>query len=261
MDCRQSLLVAFGLAWGTCGCVTTEKRPTPPPTPDNVPEHAVKREPTGPKRNPRPETLVEIGTGSLKDAARPDQSPAEQSKLYEQASKAFNQALQINPECLPALVGLCHLYTQSDDYDRAMDAYRKALEKAPRDASLWMDLGMCMIRKKDFESAVRYLQKVTELEPDNRRVLPALGFCLALTGRRDESVACLARVYGPAQAHVKVARVLLRIDREDMARQHLQMALQTNPNLPDARAMLAQLEAGTSLPGQDGGEAFVPVSE
>jgi Flp pilus assembly protein TadD len=251
MDCRQSLLVALGMALGSCGCVNTDKRPTPP-VPDNGPEqHVVRKEPSGPKRAPQPETLVKMAAYFLDDAARVDITPARQMDLRDQARKAYQQALQIDPTSLPALTGLGRFYTQIGDFDRAGETYRKALEKHPREASLWNDLGMCMIRKKDFESAVRYLQKASELEPENRRYLPSLGFCLALTGRHDESVACLARVYGPAQAHIRVARVLVRMNRDDLARQHLHLALQMSPNLPDARTMLAQLDGGVRPAGND----------
>jgi hypothetical protein len=83
MDCRQSLLVALGLAWGSCGCVNTDKRPTPPPAADPVPEHAVKREASGPKRNPQPDTLVKMATYFMDDAARPDITPSRQMDLHD----------------------------------------------------------------------------------------------------------------------------------------------------------------------------------
>src|SRR4029077_15655953 len=97
------------------------------------------------------------------DAARVDVTPARQMDLRDQARKAYQQALQLDPTYLPPLAGLGRFYTQIGDFDRAGETYRKALEKHPRECSLWNDLGMCMIRKKDFEAAVRYLQQAYEL--------------------------------------------------------------------------------------------------
>src|SRR5438128_6113713 len=261
MDCRQSLVVALGVALGSMGCVGTPVRPPLPPAPaDAMPPAVTKKDGDGPKRTPKPGTLVAWAECREADAAKVENDAAAQNRLRDAARKHYQEALQIDANYLPAWIGLARVHRDLGDYDRALDTYRKGLEKYPREVGLWVDLGMCQARNKDFDGAIRSLQTAVELDPENRQAMQTLGFCLARSGRFEQSLAYLTKTMGQANAHLHVARMVQHLQEKgslqpqaahDLCRRHLQLALQANPNLVAAREMLTQLDA----PGANGPSA------
>ncbi len=248
MDCRLSFFLAFGVAWGCGGCVGADKRLAPPAEP---PPHLVKKEASGPKRAPKASTMTAWAACKAAEADKPDLPAADQEKLRDEARKAFQQALQIDPQYVPAFQGLAKLNVDMGDFNRALEIYRKALDKHPKAAALWFDLGICLGRTKDFDQAIRCLRAAAELEPEDRRLHKTLAVFLARAGRFDEGVACLLNVESPAQAHLHAAQMALYLQRKghlaaesanNLCRRHLQAALHHDPRLAEARALLAQLE-------------------
>ena len=253
MDCRTSLLVALCLALGS-GCVHTPQRlPQPNVPPQNPPQSfsnaaskagaaqvAIQKPKDGPKRAPLPGTVVALAILKEREADK-TQDVGLQRKLYDQARQFYQEALDIDASHRDAFQGLARVYTRLEDYDRAFTTYHKALEKNPKDHGLWIDLGMCHNRKKDFNEAIPCFQKALDLDPQNLQYIQTLGFTLARAGQTDQSLALLTRTMGAPLAHYNVARMMLHMGQADAGRQHLQIALQINPNLEPAQEMLASL--------------------
>jgi tetratricopeptide (TPR) repeat protein len=194
------------------------------------------------KRLPKPETMVSWAIVREREAEKLNQNPTLQLELREQARRAYNVAISLDANHLPAYAGLARLYDQMEDYDKALETFHKTLERFPKEASLWYDLGMCHCRRKDWTQAIKALQKALDLDPENRQMMQTLGFTLARAGQIDESLVYFRRAVGPAQAHFNVARMLLHTQQVDACKQHLQMALQANPNFEGARQLLLALD-------------------
>ncbi len=201
----------------------------------------------GPKRNPLPST--EIAFGKLKEAEADSEAakkqPEMQAGLRDDARKAYQAALKLDPNNLEAQRCLGRLYAKMGDYERAQDAYKKVMAKHPQDAGLWFDLGMCHNRRKDFSESVRCFTKALELEPENREYQRQLGFTLAWTGQVDQGLTYLTRVHGAALAHFKIACMFDQKEQRQPAIQHLRLALHANSELREARELLAALENKT----------------
>jgi tetratricopeptide (TPR) repeat protein len=241
MDCRRSLLVALCLAGFCSGCVT--RSITPPGGMEMLAAvDSDKIKPYKSKRAPSVDLAVAYAAYSARGAEQPSATPAQQQTMREQARKAYQEALQIDPNCKEAHLGLGRLYVQAKEHDKALEVFQKALKKHPKEAALWYEQGICLCRKKDFKAAAESLHKAHTLQPENREYGTQLGLCLARAGRTDEGVACLSRVLGPAEAHFNVARMLDHLNQPDMARRHLQLALQRKPDHAGAAQMLGQLE-------------------
>jgi tetratricopeptide (TPR) repeat protein len=225
MDCRKSLLLALSLALGGAGCVSSP--------------------------NLKARTEVAFADFKVRDAtSRPELAPGQKEATYDQARVAYQRALEVDPNCKEAYAGLARLYATVGRDDKAVDTFRKVLKKYPREAPLWLDLGMCYSRKKDWPAAVDCLSKAHELDPDKRVYTWALGVTLARVGKCQQSVACLAQAMPQAEAEYNEARILLRLGQDELGRQYLNLALQTNPALVGARDLLAQLEGRGSERGQ-----------
>jgi tetratricopeptide (TPR) repeat protein len=242
MDCRMSVLAALILAVGS-GCVTTQpSAQTPVNAPEPPPQVAIQKTKDGPKRPPLPGTVVALATIKEREADK-IKDAAQQIKLYDEARQYYQDALSIDATYRDAVQGLARVYTRMDDYEHAFEIYRKALDKTPKDHGMWFDLGMCHSRKKELAQAVGCFQKALELSPENRSYMKTLGFMLARTGQTEQSLVLLTRVMGTALAHYNIALMMEHLGQPDQCRKHLQLALQTNPNLDQARTMLADLDS------------------
>jgi Tfp pilus assembly protein PilF len=242
MDCRKTLLVALSLASTGLGCIGSTNLLKPKEDPP--PEAAVTKEADLPRRTPKASTCVAIGNFRAKEAANPVATPVQRQLMNEQAERSYQQALNIDPRCGAAYLGLAEVYRAEGNDAKALETYQKGLKKLPKDASLWFALGMCHSRQKQWEPALKELQTAARLDPENHRYATTLGFALARAGRYSESIACFTPVVGKAQAHYKVAQMARHMKQTTLSKEHLRLALQEKPDLEEARKMLAQLEGG-----------------
>ena len=241
MDCRisSSLLVA-SLVLGS-GCVTTQTAQNPSSPVEAPPQGAVIKEASGPKRLPLPGTVVALAVMKEREA-NATHDPAKQIKMYDEARQYFQDALQIDPKYRDAIQGLARVYTRMDDFPHALGIYQKALDKNPKDHGLWFDMGMCYCRKRELPKAVPCFQKALELDPENHQYMTTLGLTLARQGQTEQSLALLTRSMGAALAHYNVARMMQHMGQTDACRQQLELALRLNPDLDQARGMLAAMQ-------------------
>jgi Tfp pilus assembly protein PilF len=260
MDCRRLLLLAPWVLGCLPGC--SHEVVTVPIVPPNVAAQPASVKPTAvavapvtkeadlPPRQPKAATCVAGGDFFAREAVVPGHTKPEQEHCREEARKAYQQALSIDPNHLPGYLGLARLYIQMEDYPHAVATYRSALKVAPRDASLWFELGMCYGRQKDWSGGLEGLTKAAELDPENRRYVNTLGYALAWVGRYPDSLQCFGRVMSEAKAHYNLARVLQRQQQTDLARQHLQLALQQDPQDSESQELLAVVEGRPAAPLQ-----------
>jgi tetratricopeptide (TPR) repeat protein len=264
MDCRKTLVLALCLLAGTTGCVTTGTQtpptgPTPPPTDAGAAPSKVEKtaEAQQPKRKPKAATCVAFGDFRLHEALDPHTKPAERDHSLDQARKAYQQALEIDPNYKPAYAALARYYLEVEDPERALATFQKALQRFPKDASFWFDLGMAYARNKNWNPALENMGKALELEPENREYLKAMGFCLARAGRDQDSLACLSKVMRPAEAHYYIARMHQHLKQDELSKQHLILAVQADPNFTPAQELLVRLQEGPpATPAQVGTVSF-----
>ncbi|HEX5273317.1 MAG TPA: tetratricopeptide repeat protein [Gemmataceae bacterium] len=238
MDCRKTLVLALGLS-GVAGCVPDNSVRPPPGAPPALVEKA-----KDPPRHPpkHPETLIALGNFYATSAESAPQGSAQQERLFDQARKQYEQALEIDANCLAAFEALGKLHVKMGDPDGAVTWYRKGLEKQPKEASLWLDLGMCHARRKDWPPAIDALRRAADLDPENRQNWNMLGSCLVRAGHPDEAFAAFRKGGGEARAHYHMAFMLHHMKQDDEARSHLQAALQADPRFEAAERLLAQLD-------------------
>ena len=264
MDGRTSLVLALCLVTGVLGCTpqgtlplvsssNAAPKPVPPPaapaaTADLPPDD-------GRPKKPHASTFVAAGQLAEKSAEDAARTAADRANLLEQARKAYQQAIATDPNYLPAYTALAHLYLAQGDQERCFATYQKVLKAHPKEASLWFGLGMCYSRLRRWDEAVANLRKAHDLDPDNRPYANTLGYCLARAGRYEESLACFRGLVGEAQAQYNLARMLHHMNRDDLSRQHLQLALHADPQLAPARDLLAQLSGAAPA-----GSGVVPAS-
>lgn len=265
MDCRRPVALALSLLAGTAGCshqAASVPQAAAKPTPVAAAPKPETYDPEAMKRAPKPETFVAYGDYAAREAAGA-QTPAEQEQVRERARKAYQEALKLDPNNVPALRSLARLYASSGDYARAKETSEAALAQAPNDAALWFDLGMTYARTKDWAAAIAHMAHAIELDPENRSYHRYLGYTYARAGRNDDSLAEFTRYEGEAKAHYCLAQMLEHLGQFDACKMHLQVALAKDPGLTPATDMLVRLSgakpAATVAAAPAGGAAIQTV--
>ncbi len=256
MDCRRTLWLGLGFLAAAAGCqhdfrmnpvAPTPQVQTSAPAPAEVqavpPNAVVRRESDLPKKTPHASTCVAAGDCLAQQALAPDIGETAKTDCQERARKAYQQALSIDPHCLPAYQALAALYVAMKDHAHAVATYQKAAQKFPNAPSVFYELGMCHGGEKEWDQAIRNLARAAELDPENRKIVDALGWMQARAGRYDDSLATFMKVHDEPEAHYKLAWMLQYLNEIDLCKQHLRAALDKEPGMQKAQALLAQLNA------------------
>lgn len=104
-----------------------------------------------------------------------------------EAEKAFNMALEADPENEEALTGLAKLYTDLGDSKRAAEKLKAIANKAPNERTL-AALAQQYEELNNFKEAADALKKLRELAPDNPKIAAALARDLMFSDQLDEAL-------------------------------------------------------------------------
>jgi tetratricopeptide (TPR) repeat protein len=250
----RKLALAVGLAASCAGCVTETK--TVPVSPETLAKMPGIKEAEAPKREPQANTWLALGQLHETRAGDPQKAPFEQAESRDEARKAYQKAIELNPKNSDAYVCLANLYLKQEDAERALTVYQRGLQLNPNAAALWYEQGLVHCRRKDLGAGLKCLAKAHELEPDNRKLALDYGLCLARAGNAQQAVVVLSKVMSPADANYNVARMMLHNGQSDLARQYAQVAIAARPAHPGATQLMAALDRPARLQGPsfaDGG--------
>ncbi len=251
---EKRLLVSICLMAALAGCTRQQTAQGPGDFPRD--EKLVKVDPSKYEKLVKVEKANEEPTGKPKYAAtcvtaarcleqvgdKVDNDPAFRKLRYEQARREYDRALEIEPKCLPAMFGLARLHDKQGQYDQAVKAYQRCLKQDANAAAIWFEFGMCWGRQKQWNQAVECMHKAATLDPTNTSYANHVGFALARAERYSDSLAYFTRTVGEAQANLNVAMMAERLGRKDLCRHCLHAALQINPEMAEARQLLAKLD-------------------
>jgi Flp pilus assembly protein TadD len=247
MSCRKWSVV-LAVAVSCAGCVTETKSVTV--SSNDVAKFKDVKETEYPKRDPQPLTYVSMGQCKEANASDPKLQPVQQEQLRDDARRAYQKAIDLNPKCIEAHVALANWHLKQEDYDRALAVYQKAVKTNPSAPTLWYEQGVIYCQRKDFTNALLCLGKAHQLDPQDRHVATQYGLCLARAGKPQEAVTILCKVMNKADANYDVARMMNHLQQPDLCRQYLTAALQERPTHLPAQQLLAQLNgsAGPQAP-------------
>jgi Tfp pilus assembly protein PilF len=176
---------------------------------------------------------------------------------FAEAEAKYQAALKSSPHDLNTMVGLARCYDRQGKSAQAIETYSKAAKHHPKSSLVQNDLGLCYARQRSTDNAVQHLKKAIDLQPDNIRYYNNLATVLVEAGRADEAVQQLSRVNSTAIAHYNVACLLHRQGKVEQSAVHLRLALAQDPNLHQARELLASMH---SMPSQETRVSALPVS-
>jgi Flp pilus assembly protein TadD len=108
-------------------------------------------------------------------------------KQYEDAIKAHNNALKIDPNYCEAWVNMGVTYRKKGDYDKAEDCYNKAMLIDPNDPQLWSNLGSLHMVKGENDKAITEFEKALTLDNTMSATYANYAHSLAIAGRFEDA--------------------------------------------------------------------------
>jgi tetratricopeptide (TPR) repeat protein len=161
---------------------------------------------------------------------------------FAKALDNYTKALELEPSNVPALLSTARLYERQQQHEEATDFFRKAIAVNP-DAVTYNELAMAYHAQGRSVEAKEAIQKAIQMDATNPRYRNNLAGMLVAEGRSDEAVKSLEQMFDPAVANYNVAYLHYNNQNLAGAQQHLQVAMQLDPNLSQARELANQIAA------------------
>ncbi len=109
---------------------------------------------------------------------------------YEEALKAIDEALTINPNNEVAWVNKGNALSRMNDYRSALKAFNAALRANPRYEVAWNNKGNTLARLGRYREALKCYEFAIQIDSGYRGAWVNKGFVLAKLGEYDEAVKC-----------------------------------------------------------------------
>jgi Flp pilus assembly protein TadD len=165
---------------------------------------------------------------------------------YSGAMDNYTKALEKDPSNLPAMESVARLHMRQQQYIQAIDVYQRVVQVSPT-AEHYAELANAQHLAGKLTEAQATIQKAISLDPNVARYHNNLAGVLVAMGRSDEAVTQLQKVYPASIANYNVAYLHYNNKNMAAAQQHLQTALQSDPNLAEARTLLAAMSTNKGV--------------
>jgi tetratricopeptide (TPR) repeat protein len=167
---------------------------------------------------------------------------ADEGRLAE-AAQAYERALRLNPNSLPARVGLAKVLTSLGRQDDAWEQITLALRQHPDAADAHTQAAVILGLAHRYGEAITHLKQTVAAAPDHTTAYEQLAACFAMTNRPQEVLMACAEglritPFKP-RLHYMLATAAEQTGDWTNAIGHLQIALELNPNWPEVRGLLA----------------------
>ncbi|MCC6887171.1 MAG: tetratricopeptide repeat protein [Hyphomicrobiales bacterium] len=177
---------------------------------------------------------------------------------FEKAEQAFSAAIKLAPRDPRGYVGRGDALSQRDRGLEAEADYSRALELDPGHVEAWLARGRVRLTWQGFKDALSDFTRALELRPGNAEAHDLRAWALHHLGRLDEALSEVERALMRADSGATTAsaletraHVLQGLGRFDEAAADARKALSLDPDLEQARALLAYLE-GARVPSAGG---------
>lgn len=190
--------------------------------------------------------------GKLKDAERTMLTFArwkEDTGLYAEAKRRYQEVLTENNDCLPARLGIARIERQTGRFDQCRSILLSAQEQHPNESAIPLEIGRMYGERDEWVKAVAAYQMAADISPDDETVRYELGLAFAHTARYEEALSHLKYAVGDSAALYNIGYILHESGREKESVRWFEQALEEHPDertLQLASTMLAELKLNTN---------------
>ena len=157
------------------------------------------------------------------------------------AETQYERAVQQSPRKIEPLIALARFYDRRGKFDRATELYQRAVKLEPQNSAAANDLGLCLSRAGRTNESIAALERAIQLKP--RKVLYRNNIATVLISakRVNEALQHLTAVHTPSVAHYNLGFLLTQQGMNELARTHLQRALDLDASFTAAKLVLGKL--------------------
>lgn len=166
---------------------------------------------------------------------------------FAEAEQHYRQALKMQADYLPALLGYANLKDQIGQPDEALKLYQLALKKHPKQAPAYNNFGLWHARHGRINEAIDAIGQAAELAPQNPLYRNNIATLLVDRGQYREAFHHLRAVHGEAAAYYNMGYLLNKKGRTDDALKHFAAALRADPAMVPARQWIEYLQGQTTV--------------
>ncbi|NCC84934.1 MAG: tetratricopeptide repeat protein [Clostridia bacterium] len=162
---------------------------------------------------------------------------------FDEATKVYHAALQINIDDPDALHGLGLTQWAKKDMDGALPLIQQAIILNPDRAEFYNDLGMLFQERGELDKAISFHKRALRVDPTFAPAYINIGVAHKRQGNLDEAVSAYKKAIelnpnSPA-AHNNLGNLLRVQGKLSEAKSELEKALQLNPSYTDAQKNLS----------------------
>ena len=163
----------------------------------------------------------------------------------EQAGKAAQESLAINPRQAEALYVMAALALSRGEKDQAEQLGRQSLDVNPDLPQPLALVGLLLVQKGNILDAFPYLKKFTEEVPEDAAGWFNLGSAYSAMGEPEKARAAMKKALAIDKRYVKAYYGLANLDynlgKKNDAYEEVSQALELEPEFPEARLLQAKL--------------------
>ena len=134
-----------------------------------------------------------------------------QAGRFNEAKQQLERALQLKPDAVDALMGLCAVWNALQRPDQVADCLRKAIALRPQAADLHFNLGLALENLGQLDAAFQACERSLDLAPDH---LPAVALQADIRRRQnrcDEAVALLDPLLRRGVRHPRIVDAFVNL--------------------------------------------------
>lgn len=136
---------------------------------------------------------------------------AVQNQQLDEATKAYSEVLESDPDNATAHHGLAMVADLSQNWSDAEYHYKQALRVRPRDANLLCDIGYSYVLQNRFDEAARYLNQAIEINSQHESAHMNLALLDLKRGNRAAAEQRIGELYGSVP---QAAQVLAQLEEQ-----------------------------------------------
>jgi len=169
----------------------------------------------------------------------------EDTGLYGEAKRRYQEVLTENNECLPARLGIARIERQTGRFDQCRSILLTAQEQYPDEPAIPLEIGRMYGERDDWDHAISAFQTAADKAPDDETIRYELGLAFAHAARYEEALSHLKYAVGSSAALYNVGYILHESGRKKESARWFEQALEQHPDDRTqqlASSMLAELK-------------------
>ncbi len=171
-----------------------------------------------------------------------------EARRFQEALDALQTAHRLDPNDLPTRRYMTVAQMQLGRYSEAMEGAHAILAKNPRDIDARVLMADCLVRQRKWAEALDELEVVRRIVPDHAPAAFLYGqiyFAQHQYDKAAQEFRRAARRNPSPQILVNLAVCLMQMNQREEAIATLKQALEMEPDMPQAKAFLAELTGGS----------------